>query len=185
MLGVAASSPVLVSLLQGCSPKKELGWTPAFLTEDQAQLTAELSETILPKTDLPGAIDIGVDAFIDMMVNEVYTAKEQTTFTNGLTYVDQLSKEVGGDTFINIDATDRSKVLEKLETTIADYDNDTGDKDDMEAPFFYQFKELTLLGYFTSEEIMTKHLNYVPIPARFEGCAELEANQKVIVGNHV
>lgn len=182
LLGIAVSSPVVVSLLGGCSPNKEINWIPSFLSKDQSLLVSELSETILPKTDTPGAIDIGVDAFIDKMVGEVYIKKEQNVFIEGLKKVNQLSQEVGKDIFINLPENKRHAVLEKLEDTITDYDKD---RDEHNQPFYSQFKELTLLGYFTSEEIMTNQLKYVPIPARLNGCVDMENNQKLIVGNHI
>ena len=44
----------------------------------------------------------------------------------------------------------------------------------MEPPVFYrQFKQLALVGYFTSTEVGEKVLAYDPIPGRFEGCVPL------------
>jgi hypothetical protein len=39
-------------------------------------------------------------------------------------------------------------------------------------------KELTLLGYFTSEVGATKALRYVPIPGRFDGCIPYKKGDK-------
>ena len=36
-------------------------------------------------------------------------------------------------------------------------------------------KELTLLGYFTSEPGATQALVYVPVSGRYDGCIDLEA----------
>jgi Gluconate 2-dehydrogenase subunit 3 len=45
-------------------------------------------------------------------------------------------------------------------------------------PFWRLMKELTLFGYFTSEEGATKALDYVPIPGRYDGCIPLKKGQK-------
>ena len=37
-------------------------------------------------------------------------------------------------------------------------------------PFFRTMKELTLLGYYTSQPGATKELRYLQVPGRFEGC---------------
>jgi gluconate 2-dehydrogenase gamma chain len=37
-------------------------------------------------------------------------------------------------------------------------------------PFFRTMKELTLLGYYTSQPGATQELRYAPIPGRFDGC---------------
>jgi hypothetical protein len=42
-----------------------------------------------------------------------------------------------------------------------------------EKTFFHLVKELTLLGYFTSEPIGKNVLHYDPIPGRFDGCIPL------------
>ena len=41
------------------------------------------------------------------------------------------------------------------------------------APFFRTMKELTLLGYYTSELGATKELRHAPVPGRYEGCVPL------------
>jgi len=43
-----------------------------------------------------------------------------------------------------------------------------------EKTFFHQLKELTLLGYFTSETVGKNFLHYDPIPGRFDACIPLE-----------
>lgn len=45
-------------------------------------------------------------------------------------------------------------------------------------PFWRLMKELTMFGYFTSEQGATQALDYVPIPGRFEGCIPLKKGQK-------
>jgi hypothetical protein len=42
-----------------------------------------------------------------------------------------------------------------------------------ELPWFRTLKELTVLGYYTSEIGATKELRHVAIPERFEGCVPL------------
>ena len=45
-------------------------------------------------------------------------------------------------------------------------------------PFFKLVKELTILGYFSSEIGCTQALSYVPIPGRYEGVVKLKDGQK-------
>ncbi len=182
MLGIAVSSPMIISLLDGCVPKKELGWTPTFFNEDQARLVAAICDTILPKTETPGALEVGVDAFVDHMVNTCLAPNDQQLFIKGLEEVDSRSQEFASKNFISLSQADKNKVMEQLQNETLTFDHE-----DFYAtkPFFLKIKELTLLGYFTSEVIMTLHLAYTPIPARLEGCVPLNENQKLIVGNHI
>jgi hypothetical protein len=182
MLGIAASSPIIMSILDGCVPQKELGYIPGFFNEDQAVLVADICDKILPKTATPGALDVGVDVFIDHMVGRCLSKEEQAIFTDGLIEVEAESNKLEGKNFGSLSDESKAKVLQILQEKTLDYEYDphAGGQ-----PFFTKIKELTLLGYFTSEEIMTQHLDYVPIPARLEGCNDLKEGQKLIVGNHV
>ena len=43
-------------------------------------------------------------------------------------------------------------------------------------------KQLTLWGYFTSKEGMTKALRYNPVPGRYEGCIDYKKGEKSFAG---
>lgn len=182
ILGMAVSSPVVMSIINGCVPKKTIDWQPKFLTQNQAILVGNIAETILPKTNTPGALDIGIDAFIDHIVDNCYSDQNKEIFLNGLIEVERESDLLDGESFVNLSDKNKVKLLNKFEQKAAQIDIENGK---YPQPFFQQIKELTLLGYFTSEEIMKNELEYVPIPTRLEGCIDMKENQKLIVGNQV
>ncbi len=182
LLGIAVSTPLATHLLQGCTVKKEIGWVPEFLTQEQAVTVGEVSQRILPATNSPGALEVGVDAFIDKMLKDSYSQPDQKRFLEGLSQLEDLSQEQLSKAFVECDPLEKDKLLMKLETDVEVWKED-GNYD--EKPFFLMVKELTLLGYFTSEDVMVNHLDYVPIPGRFDGCAPVAENQKLRVGNHV
>ncbi|MFZ1138430.1 MAG: gluconate 2-dehydrogenase subunit 3 family protein, partial [Candidatus Sulfotelmatobacter sp.] len=47
-----------------------------------------MAELILPRTETPGAMDVGVSEFIDLMLTEWYDESDRTRFLNGLAEVD-------------------------------------------------------------------------------------------------
>lgn len=53
------------------------------------------------------------------------------------------------------------------------------DKPKMEPRFFAIIRDLTLLGYFTSEVGATQAYAFVEIPGRYDGCVDLKPGQKV------
>ncbi|WP_316811165.1 gluconate 2-dehydrogenase subunit 3 family protein [Pedobacter heparinus] len=53
------------------------------------------------------------------------------------------------------------------------------DKPSMEPRFFSIIRDLTLLGYFTSEVGATQAYAFVEIPGRYDGCVDLKPGQKV------
>ena len=65
-LGVAISPSILNGVLRAqlaaAAPAK-----PRFLSASQFGTVTTIAERILPRTDTPGALDVGVPAFIDLM----------------------------------------------------------------------------------------------------------------------
>lgn len=53
------------------------------------------------------------------------------------------------------------------------------DKAKTEPRFFLIVRDLTLLGYFTSEIGVTQAYEYVEIPGRYDGCTDLKPGQRV------
>jgi hypothetical protein len=53
------------------------------------------------------------------------------------------------------------------------------EKLNMKPRFFAIARDLTLLGYFTSETGATKAYEYVEIPGRYDGCSDLKPGQRV------
>ena len=182
LMGMAVSTPVITAIMEGCTVKKEINWVPTFFTKKQATLVGQVAERILPLTGSPGALDVGVDAFIDIMLRDCYEKAEQESFLNGIRELEEISQASFNKSFAEINTEQQDSMLIKLENNLEIWIEDGGSG---ERPFFLTIKELTLLGYFTSEEIMKNHLEYNPIPGRFEGCLPMNKNQKLRVGNAI
>lgn len=152
-------------LLRGQSvPDK--GTLPAFTDADRATLD-EIGETILPKTDIPGAKDVGIGAFMAMMVTDCYDPREHAAFVAGLAKVGELSQARFGKSFVEASAEERLALLNDLDKEQAAHHPK---KDSDEPPhYFRMMKELTNLGYFSSEIGCTKAVRYIEVPGRFDG----------------
>ncbi|QQL50686.1 gluconate 2-dehydrogenase subunit 3 family protein [Mucilaginibacter ginkgonis] len=127
----------------------------------------EVAETILPRTSTPGAKDAKVGAFMNVMVRDCYAPEDQKVFTEGLGKIDDATERKYSVKFIKADAKQRAAVLADLDKEAAAY-NKSKKKEDPNH-FYTMVKQLTLLGYFTSEEGCTKALRYLPIPGKFDG----------------
>lgn len=168
IMGGALSTSAIAGVLQGCSAKKPLGWKPAFLSEQQAALTAEVAERILPRTATPGARDAGVPEFIDLMLKDMYSKEEQERFVSGLKKLDDDSQSVYGSPFTDLKTDEQDALLKK-------YAKEGFEKRHAkEKPFFFDIKQLTMLGFFTSEIGAKQFLHYVPVPGKYEACIPLE-----------
>ena len=77
LMGGAVSAPAIMGILKGCTAKPTIDWKPVFLSADQGVLVSQVSEIIIPKTDTPGAKDVGVPGFIDQIVGECYAKEDE------------------------------------------------------------------------------------------------------------
>ncbi|MEP6734679.1 MAG: gluconate 2-dehydrogenase subunit 3 family protein [Chryseolinea sp.] len=177
-LGYAITGPALIGVLNGCKAAPELTFKPKFLSEDQARVVSSLCEVIMPKTTTPGAIDAGVPAFIDDMLGEVYPAADQGRFVNGLKEFDDEAKKIYGSHFAECKREEQIALVKKHHDALAGKANDSSAGwwragGGIAKPFMVEMKELTLLGFFTSQPGATEVLQYNMAPGPFKGCVPL------------
>lgn len=175
-MGATLSAPTLLALLNACEGKKVEDGKPAEeFTTELKRLLAEVADTIIPATGTPGAKGAGVPAFIETMINDCYTADVRLAFLSGLQQVNQESQQAYGKSFVAASPEQRLELLKKLEVAARE---EKQQNPKVGPQFFPIMKELTMLGYFTSEAGATQALAYVHIPGRYEGCVPLEPGQK-------
>lgn len=165
-------------LAGGCKPA-----TPTIeglFTPEMQALLGEIAETILPATSTPGAKEAGVGEFIPVMVKDCYDATHQKVFMDGLGSLEKLSKEKYGNGFMKISAEQRTELLTQLDKEQQAYHKTK--QEDAPPHYFRLMKELTLLGFFTSEVGATKALRYVAVPGRFEGCIDYKKGDRAWTG---
>ncbi len=171
IMGGAISAPAMMGILKGCQAKPTIDWKPVFLSSDQGALVTQVAEIIIPKTDTPGAKDVGVPGFIDSMLNEVYSKEDQDSFMSGLKAFDDDAKKEYGDPFVELDAEQQSAFVKKVHDAAIEADKNTTPAP--KQPFILSMKELTMLGFFTSEPGATQILQYNAVPGAYKGCIPL------------
>jgi len=159
--------------LSGC--KSNTGVSMTFSKDDIAYLD-EIADTILPATGTPGAKAAGVGQFMTVMVNDCYDENDQRVFHEGMNKLNDLSKKNYDDPFMKITAQQRHDLLVKLDNEQKDYMKNKKETDP--SHYFRLMKELTLLGYFTSEIGCTQARRYVETPGRFDGCIPYKKGDK-------
>jgi gluconate 2-dehydrogenase gamma chain len=176
LMGGAISAPAIAGILKGCTAKPSVDWKPQFLSEEQAAIVSEVAEIIIPKTDTPGAKDTGVPSFIDGLLKDVYGKEDQDRFINGLKAFDEEAVTTKGDSFLDLDPEDRQAfVKEKHDQAVeAERSGPPSPRGTTpKRPFVLMMKEMTMLGYFTSEVGATQVLQYDPVPGAYKGCVPL------------
>ena len=167
LMGGVVSAPAIMGVLQGCKAKPGLAWKPVFLNEDQASIVSQVAEIIIPRTDTPGAKDAGVPGFIDQVLKEVYSAEDQKRFTEGMQAFNDEARKAYGEDFNSLDDDDQVAFVTKVHDAAI---NDSKNGDAGNRPFILTMKELTMLGFFTSQPGATEVLQYVAVPGAYHGC---------------
>ena len=179
ILGYAISAPALNGVLIGCKADPRLEFKPNFFNNEQAAAVSEISEIIIPKTNTPGAIDAGVPGFIDSLIGEVYTKDERDTFLKGLNDFNSDARSNYGDDFFRCSLEQRIELFKRHHDKAIATSAGGGPTgwwnagSAVEKPWILIMKELTLLGFFTSEVGATQVLQYNQVPGPYQGCVPL------------
>jgi hypothetical protein len=163
------------AFLTGCktADKKDV---KTFSQEDVAYLD-EIAETILPTTaSSPGAKAAKVGQFMTVMVTDCYEEKNQKAFREGMDKLNDAADKAHNASFMKLNPQQRHDLLVKLDNEQKEYTKNKKEEDS--AHYFRMMKELTLLGYFTSEIGHTQARRYAPVPGRYEGCIPYKKGDK-------
>jgi hypothetical protein len=162
--------------LEGCKTADKKAVAALPLTAEQIAFLDEVAETIIPATDTPGAKAAKVGAFMHVMVTDCYDEKDQTIFIDGMGKLDEASETKFKSDFMKLNPEQRKELLTSIDKEARDY----ASKKKKEDPnhYFTLMKQLTLLGYFSSEVGATQALRYVAVPGKYEGCIDYKKGDK-------
>jgi gluconate 2-dehydrogenase gamma chain len=141
-------------------------------------VVAAVAEQIIPTTNTPGAIDAGVPAFIQEVISHWCDETERTAFLKGLQSLDEWCATRFQQGFAACSAAQQSSALAEFERRARPFEQERAAAApnlsperafDARAPFFVMIKDLTVIGYFSSESGATQELRYNPVPGRFNG----------------
>ncbi|MFC5283338.1 gluconate 2-dehydrogenase subunit 3 family protein [Pedobacter alpinus] len=152
--------------LAGCKSTPEM--VNDLFNSDDVAMMDEIAETIIPETKTPGAKAAKTGAFMAIMVKDCYTPDHQKIFLSGLKTINESAQTQFKSSFIDLDAEQRKTMLTALDAEQKKYSEDEANKE--KPHYFRMLKELTLLGFFTSEVGGTKVLKYVEVPGRYDAC---------------
>jgi gluconate 2-dehydrogenase gamma chain len=183
-LGGTVSAPVLSGILAGCSaPESSQYFSPRSLSSDQFEVVGLIAESILPRTSTPGALDAGVDRFIDTLLTDYYSTDNRRALLIELEDFVQRANSAFPESFVNL-TTERQKEFVKSvdEETFPSTEDEVSvkytDVDEPAAPdyrpFFWQLKEWVLAGYYTSEMGATEELHIAPF-SEYQGDFPLDS----------
>jgi hypothetical protein len=175
--------------LSGCrQPEKaEAGFTPSNIA-----LLDEVGETIIPATNTPGAKAAKVGEFMQVFVTDCYTQRQQDAFMQGLVSLQDACEKMHEKDFMDCSEAERKAFLISLEKEAKAYNQKRDEEDKPRrqeheqrnstlpwkeqtefegspSHYYTMIKQLTLIGFFTSETGMTETLRHIPVPGRYDG----------------
>ncbi|MEX2594808.1 MAG: gluconate 2-dehydrogenase subunit 3 family protein [Anditalea sp.] len=158
-------------ILTGCAPEDRIEGLE-FSERDIAFLD-EIGETIIPATDTPGAKAVEIGSFMVLMVKDTYRKEEQEIFVKGLNTLRKDFKDQVGSDFIEASQEERLTYLNEVN------EKARAEAEEREGPHYINMlKDLTVLGYFTSEIGATKTLRYIETPGRYDSCVDYNKESK-------
>ena len=162
-----AASGALISLpawAEGWSSDQLIIPHSSFTLTEQDLLTS-VADTIIPAGNSIGAVNVGVDKFLQKLFQDCYDQDVQANIKNQLQKLDTNSQSKHGKAFAGCDQQQRQELLLAFSASA-----DKNEKD-----FFDLIKSETIRGFNTSKEVMLDYLHYKVVPGHYYGCVDVNA----------
>ncbi|WP_341226665.1 gluconate 2-dehydrogenase subunit 3 family protein [uncultured Arcticibacterium sp.] len=138
--------------------------TGKILAPSDEALFIDIIDTLIPKTDTPGAIEVGVDKFVKAMIDTMHTEDDQRVFYAQIPVVDAFAKRKQGSAFSSLSTNEKVECLGMIEKN----------EDATLQKFFKTLKNYSIQGYTGSEWYMTEKAGYEYAPGYGHGCVDVE-----------
>jgi glucoside 3-dehydrogenase (cytochrome c) hitch-hiker subunit len=183
VIALYSSFPAVLSEFISSCKSNSKPLRAGFFSEDHFELVQQITDMLLPATSTPGAVEAHVPYFVDLVVKNCMSHDDQQLITKGL---DQLNDR-DGTRFSSLSKTGKQQALKKVDEDA--FEKGTGSSvgpvTGGPSPYAYSawfriIKKLAVIGYFTSQEGMTKALNYVKVPGRYDACVPYKKGDKAL-----
>ena len=170
LLGAAISSNTISVLFEGFGVNDDSKLKLFFSASDE-EILGEYAEIIIPTTaSSGGAKAAGLGAFIPMILRDCYPVNMQELFATGMKeMMAKCQKEYNKD-LLSMSVVERNQLMTDLTAEAI--------ANKKKPSFFMIARDLTLLGYFSSEIGCTQLREYLPVPGRYDGSTEYKKGQK-------
>ena len=129
----------------------------------EQDILASVADTIIPAGNSIGALSVGVDKYLQKLIDKCLEKEVQNNVKIQLAGLDASAQSAYGKSFVSCDQIQRQELLMRLSTSLKKEEKD----------FFGLIKSETIRGFNTSKEVMTDHLNYKIFPGHYYGCVDV------------
>ena len=187
--GAISVSPAIVSIFQSCQNNTGK-LTLIHFSNDEFSIVSKLMDLILPKTDIPGAIELKLPEFLDGYIDLILPESRKKELSEGLDkFVSIALKDSQKKKSSKLDSADLDKQLtkylkadvneqKKWDDQFNQFRNLKNKKTEIPPKAFaYNFikelRSLSIIAFRTNEYIGEQVLAYAPIPGEQRGCVDL------------
>ena len=171
LMGGTVSASAILAIRRGYATPTSAAAKPSILSAPQMAIVSTVAEIMIPRTDTPGAVDVGVPGFIDLMLKDVYTQKDRDRYLAGLAAFDAAAQSKHAGKFVALESAQQVALVREFhDAAVVEERRLDRAHARSQRPFILMTKELTLLGFFTSQAGATQVLQYVAVPGSYHAC---------------
>jgi hypothetical protein len=130
----------------------------------QETLTA-VADTIIPAGNSVGALTVGVEKFLQKLIDQCYEQVVQDNVKKQLEALEHSAQNLFSKPFKDCDQAQREQMLLKV----------AGSEVAAEQDFYKLIKSETIRGFNTSREVMVNYLHFKQVPGHYHGCVDVNA----------
>src|SRR5215469_14459412 len=110
-IALQMASPHLLAALRELRPLIGTQTGLRTLNSHQDATVTAIADLIIPRTETPGAADVGVNRFIDLILTEWYIDEERNRFLDGLADVDARAQAASGKKFVECSVDEQAEIM--------------------------------------------------------------------------
>lgn len=169
LAGSALATPI-ARALEASAPRRTNGGLP--LSNSEKILLNRLVDLIVPASETPGAVEAGVVEFIESMLQHWYRDDEKRAFRQGLQALSQALQTQLQKSPLLAETMRLQQALAQLDRAVFE------GKEAEYADAYRQLKQLTVIGYYTSEIGASQELAFRPVPGYFNPCQTITVEER-------
>ena len=170
-------TPQIINMLHSCKSNVNK-YLPFFFANNQFQFVSKIMDLVIPKTDIPGAIELKLPEFLDNYIVVVMNQNDKETIlrrTNN--FIKLILNETKKNGSMEINSNDLNTQLKKYllasDKQIESWEEATKSQELEVYNYLIQIRSLTLNAFRLNEYIGEKVLAYDPIPGERKVCLDL------------
>jgi hypothetical protein len=164
-IAIASGSLITLPFWMGCNSNDTPATHLSSFSAAEQETLAAVTDTIIPAGNAIGAVSVGVDKYLQKLIDYCFEKDVQENIKNQLRGLEKSAKDRHANTFKNCDQKQRQELLQRLSTSESKPEKD----------FFTLIKSETINGFTTSQEVMVNYFHYKVAPGHYYGCVELKA----------